>query len=160
MWTDEMIPMLRYLVNDIDSATYTDARLQKQLSISARYVNQDIFGNTYTVDVSGSGSISPDPTTDRNESFINLTVLHAGCMMARNEFKLASNQAILIKDGPSTLDLKGRADSKKFVAEDLCKLYQDAKFNYAVEQGGVAGQAVFSTFNFGRYRSDGRTEFN
>lgn len=154
MFYDEAIPMLRYLINDIDSATYSDSRLRTQLNISARYVNVELFNNSYTVSVIGSGSISPDPTdAPRDENFINLVVLRAGCDVGRNEFKLAAGQAISIKDGSSALDLKGTADQKNIVSQSLCKLYSDAKMEFSLSGGaeGTIGAAIFSTYNFTNY---------
>lgn len=151
MWTDEMIPMLRYLINDIDATTYTNTRLQTQLAISARYVNQELFENYYTVSPIGSGSISPDPTVERNENFINLTVLRAGCDIGRNEFKLSAGQAISIRDGSSALDLKGTAASKEIVKNDLCSLYANAKSEYlmgAYDTSGGVGAVIFNSYNF------------
>ena len=75
-WQSEMVRMLRHVVNDLDSSSYsfTDDRLEESILVSAQLVLTEIdFENTYTVDVDGL-VLTPDPTTlaDKDDAFINI----------------------------------------------------------------------------------------
>lgn len=148
MWRDEATTMLRYIINDLNSETYNDSRLQTSIVIAAKYVNDEIFSGQYNISIVGSGSISPDPSSD--ESFINLTVLKSACLISMGEAKIAAGQGIAIKDGSSSLDLKGVAGSKKTIMDSYCKAYNDAKLQYQMSGGsnGVPGQAIFGPIKY------------
>lgn len=148
MWRDETTTMLRYIINDLNSETYTDSRLQTSVVIAAKYVNDEVFNGQYTVSVAGSGSITPDPSD--NEPFINLVVLKSACLISMGEAKIAAGQGIAIKDGSSSLDLKGVAGSKKTMMDSYCKAYNDAKLQYQISGGsnGVPGEAVLGPIKY------------
>lgn len=151
MWQDEMTTMLRYLINDVGSESYTDTRLQKSILVGAKYVNNDLFNNQYSISLAGSGTITPDPSVNNDISFVNLSVLKAACLISTGEAKLAAGQGIAIKDGSSSLDLKGVASSKKVIMDSYCKAYEDAKFEYETGVGSnsnPAGEAVFGPIKY------------
>ena len=63
-WQNEMTIIVRHLVNDLDSTSYTftDSRLEEAVLVSAQLSALEIdFENTYTIDVDAV-SLSPDPT--------------------------------------------------------------------------------------------------
>lgn len=155
MWTDELIPMVRYTINDIEGTLYTDARLQKAIAISARYVNLEAFNNTYLIDVSGSGTITPDPTDPRDEWFLNLVNLKTACLLGQAESKTSAGQGIVVKDGDSLLDLKGISQYKALQAKGYCDAYEQAKYAYLMGggiNGGTGHQAIIGPFDYINWR--------
>ena len=145
MWQDEMVPMVRAVIGDTD--TYTDERLETAICIAAKFVSAQYF-KTYTVT---NSSITPDPTNPLNTWFVNLTVLKTACMIGNAEARVSAGQGIAIKDGPSSLDLKGISQYKATSAKTFCQMYDDAAYAY-LNNGGVDGsayQAVMSPFDYG-----------
>lgn len=134
-WESELVRIVRYLIDDIaDVPTFSDARLEETILVAAQYVVQDIdLDTTYTIDVDQL-LLSPDPTTasPKDDVFINLTCLKAGCIIDRSIFRSKANNAgILIKDGQSTLDTRGIADQFKVLLDKgLCAEYEKAKVDY------------------------------
>lgn len=154
---EELITLVRYIINDPDSASYTDARLQKAIVVAAQYVNTDLFSNKYTITITGSGTITPDYSSDN--SFKNLTALKTACMIGLGEAKLAGGQGISIKDGTSSLDLRGVSQAKYQISQDFCKMYEQARMNFLTNGDfiiGRPGEAIIgpTTYwaNYGRYQ--------
>jgi hypothetical protein len=146
-WQEEFPIIIRYMINDISAPqTYTDDGLRELALISALRTNAEIsFPNMYTVDIVGSG-LSPDPTAaPRDDNFISLVSLKAAYTLAFAEAKTSAGQGIAIKDGSSSIDLKGVAQYKFSLAQDLKSQYDDAKLAY---QGGnhIIGSAILSPF--------------
>lgn len=142
MWTIEIPIILRYMINDLsDPPTYTDGRLETLFLVSAQLVQSDIgFSTTYTINIPNTG-ISPDPTetASRDDTFINLTCLKAACVLGRGEAKVAAGQAIDIRDGQSSISLKGIGTSKLAISNNYCKDFEDAKFEYMMTGGNYGG---------------------
>lgn len=154
MWQDEMVTMLRYVINDIDGATYSDARLETALLIGARYVNP-LFANKYTISLAGSGSLTPDPYTTNDQAFMNLTTLKTACLISTGEAKISAGQGIAIKDGSSSLDLKGVSSSKAEMMKSYCEMYEEAKKEYLSGGNGTdgpPGAAVLGPISIYRYK--------
>lgn len=146
---DEIMLMVRYLINDVDGATYSDSRLRTAALIGAKYVNP-LFENYYTISLSGSGSISPDPS----QAFMNLTTLKTACLISTGEAKISAGQGIAIKDGSSSLDLKGVSSSKSDMMKSYCEMYEEAKNEYLAAGDGTngpPGAAILSPINRGEY---------
>jgi len=131
-WETYPVIILRELIGDSDSITYTDDKLKRLLAIAAYRVTQEVsFDYTYTINLTdGSEDISPDPSIAPDKDMINLISLKASIILMGAELKSASNDAVLIKDGPSTLDLtkrsefiKGRLDQAKEEYNDYLKHY-------------------------------------
>ncbi len=149
-WQDDMTTILRTLVNDILSVTYTDDSLEQVLVVSGRYVSQELtFSQRFTCDV-GNIDITPDPTDDatKDESFVNMTCLKAACMLDRGEAIIAARRAIAVVDGKSSVDLTGIAKAKLTLLEKggYCSVYDDAKLDYQSGQSRIAGAAVMTPF--------------
>ena len=126
-WQNEMSIIVRHLINDLDSSnyTFTDSRIEESILVSAQLVLHEInFDKTYTIDVDGS-SLSPDPTTSgsKDNSFINLVSLKSATVLLGSELKTHSLNAIALKDGPSSLDLRGIVSSLKILFDDINKKY-------------------------------------
>ena len=149
-WQDEMSTIVRYLVNDTDttSPTFSDERIETSILVGAQLVNNEIdFSQTYTVEVEG-GSISPDPTTPtRDNNFINIVSLRAGCIILGSEVKTQGLSAIRVSDGPSSIDMSRTVDGIKVMYDEICARYEDAKMQY--KANGVVGEAILSPYSPG-----------
>jgi len=153
-WDTEMVLILRNLINDDGTnQTYTDNRLMESLLAAAQIVSFEVsFPTTYTIDFD-EYLISPDPTNTaggtRDNAFIALVTTKAACRIAMGEAKIASGQAISVKDGSSAVDLREAAKYKDQTAKTYCKDYADMKYEY--ETSGATGNNNFA-FITGPYR--------
>ena len=160
MWSDEMVLILRNLINDDGTTqTYTDTRLMESLLAAAQIVTFEVsFPTTYSVDFD-EYSISPDPTDTRggtrDNAFIALVVAKAACRIAMGEAKIAGGQAISVKDGSSAVDLRDAAKYKQAQSKSFCDEYVAMKWEYQTS-GSVSGFGNFSLiigpYNFGQNR--------
>ena len=145
-WVEIATPILRELIADTASVSYTDSRLEAVLLNSAHLICREIsFDSDYTVSILAS-SISPDPSDDIN--FINLVSLKAAVITTGSEWKSKAAQAIVIKDGPSTIDTSKGADSLMERAKYTLDLYTNAKNQYIAGNG--TGYSVSTPIGFYR----------
>jgi hypothetical protein len=151
MWSDEMVLILRNIINDDGTTqTYTDNRLMESLLAAAQIVTFEVsFPTSYLVDFDAY-QISPDPTDTaggtRDNAFIALVTTKAACRIARGEAKIAGGQGISVKDGSSAVDLRDVAKYKIQTATSFCQDYKDMKWEYETN-----GSSSFS-FITGPYR--------
>jgi len=147
-WTTDLVIILRSLIGDLDSTSFTDSRLQQILAVAAYNVLNDAdFSTTYTVDVANS-TISPDPYTTSDVDFSTLTVYKAACILLGGEVKTEAANAISIKDGPSAIDLRGVTQSLTVMYNDLCKKYDDLVNSYSYNNT-LVGQAILGPYSPG-----------
>jgi hypothetical protein len=149
-WQDDMIEVLRVLVNDLDSPpTYSDDKLERVLVVAALQVLQEVsFSQAFAVSLA-RGTIAPDPTAaaTADESFVNMTCLKAACIMDRSSAIVAANRAVSAREGGSSFDLTGIFAAKVALLEKgWCAVYEDAKFEYKLGRVAVAGAAVMTPF--------------
>lgn len=148
-WDDDMVTMLRVLVNDIDSTTYTDDKLIQTILVAAFQVKQEAtFPYEYTVSLSNQ-TISPDPTVaaTSDESFYNLTCLKAAAITDRGSAILAARRAISVRDGSSAIDLRGPlAGWLALLKTGWNAVYEAAKNDYLLSGATIAGAMVLSPF--------------
>ena len=138
-WNVDLVLMLRSLIGDLDRSKYTNERLKQILVVGAFNVKNDADFNTdYTVDV-GEVSISPDPIDGNDLDFSSLTVYKSACILLGSEVKTESANAISIKDGPSSIDLRGVSGSLSSLYKDLCQKYDDLLIKYRYEKGSGSG---------------------
>lgn len=149
-WQDEMVVMLRVMINDLgDSPTYSDSRLEQMLSLSAKYVQEEIyFAVTYTIDVSDA-SISPDPTITANldTSFTNFVVLKAACLADWGTFRQkALLSGLKARCGPAILEtMEHMVGFRELISQGPCAAYDALKQDY--QFGNVENiRAVLSPF--------------
>lgn len=145
-WTTSLVLMVRYLVNDIDSASYTDARLKQSIVIAAQLSALEVtFDKTYTIDIDAI-TITPDPFAETQDSgFINIVALRSALLIFSNEAKLASTLGIRVMDGPSMIDITGRLSSALRLLDSAKAAYEKAKVDYVV--GNARGfQAITTPF--------------
>lgn len=148
MFETECVLITRHMIDDVgDTPTYSDTRIIELLLVSALRVKAEVtFPVTYSIDVDAL-AINPDPTLPgyRDDNFISLITLKAASLLAYSEAKTSAGQGIAIKDGSSSIDLKGVANSKLALAKDLEKQYQDAKYAYQAGSNGV-GKAILTPY--------------
>ena len=144
-WQDELITITRELVGDVEAPyTFTDNRLEYVLCVAAQFVNTEVdFDTVYTIDVDAT-TISPDPTSSRDDLFISLVSLKAACILYRASLRTyASSEGVRIKDGMGEIEVKGKFAAFKDMAQSFCEAYQKAKLEYAM--GNFASvKAIFN----------------
>lgn len=149
-WQDEMSTMVRYIVNDTDtsSPTFSDERIETSILVAAQLVNNEIdFSQTYTIDVEG-GSITPDPTSGtRDNNFINIVSLRAGCIILGSELKTQGLSAVRVSDGPSSIDMTRTMDGIKLLYDEILTRFEEAKMQY--KTNGIVGEAILSPYSPG-----------
>lgn len=160
-WALTMRPMLRAIIGDLDETKYTDARLDQVLCVAAYDVNsRATFLNDYTISVV-SKTMSPDPVDQGDEDFTVLTVYKAACIILGSEVKTEANGAVAIKDGPSSVDLRGIAANLAALQNNICSIYEDLLNKYRFEKGNgdgtSLGAAILSPYSPGSWgvRDDG-----
>jgi hypothetical protein len=142
IWQDETVALLRALIWDIDEAAYryTDDQLETVVVAAARYVAGELdFPTDFSCDPVNV-RITPDPSADatRDESFVNLAVLKAACLLDRGAASLAAGNAYSARDGGTALDLRDVFKARMALAEKgWCKAYKEAADDYAAGQSGV-----------------------
>lgn len=155
-WDEDMVGILRVMVNDPESSVYTDARLEQLLLVGAFQVCQELdFSHDFVVNFPNE-TITPDPTEEatRDDSFVNLACLKAACIADRGGAILAARQAIAVKDGASAIDLRGNLQGKLRLLEKggWCAVYQDAKLEYLTNASkSIAGAAIMTPFRLYAY---------
>lgn len=145
-WEDTMVITLRAVINDLgEDPQYAEDHLKQLLVASALIVSMSIdFDTQYAIDVSGI-SITPDPSADK--AFVSLVVLKAACFLAMAAQKDAANKGVSVKDGPSNIDGRGRADATAKWSDKVCKDYTTAEM--AAKTGNMAvGQAIISPYRW------------
>jgi len=150
-WQNEMVVIVRHLVNDLNSSdyTFTDDRLEESVLVAAQLASLEIdFENTYSIDVD-SVTLTPDPTASGNkdDSFINLVCLKTARLLLGSELKTHSLNAISLRDGPSSLDLRGIVTGLNILFEDIAQRYEDAVLQYKLN--GVVGEAILGPYSPG-----------
>jgi len=143
-WKTEMTTLLRYMINDVDenSREFTDERLCSLLVSSAHMTLGVVdFPKDYQIDIANSG-ISPDPIKGgRDNSFINLVVLKAVCLLATGEYRSSTNQGIVVRDGPSSVDPRAMVIAKREMMSASCDKYEQAELEYRLGNSN-AGEAI------------------
>jgi len=127
-WEDAGILIFRNLINDVvEPYTYADCRL-KSLLITAAYLNIQYldFDISYTIDLLHQ-EIEPDPT---DNGFLSLMVLKAVAMLAESEWKTDARKGMIVKDGPSSIDMTDMLDAKKAYAEKTADALNRAVTTY------------------------------
>ena len=146
-WQDDMVSMLRVVIDDAGSnPEYTDARLEEVIVVAAQFTKKDVdFDNDYTISISDV-SITPDPATNSDHPFINLVTLRAACLLANSEYKTEGARAISVRDGSSSIDQRGVADSRKNWRDMICQDYASAEREYRMGNS-QAGKAILGPYS-------------
>lgn len=147
-WNEEIIPLTRGLIGDIDldTPTYSDSTIQQYIIYAAHFILSELdFPTPYVVDMSQQ-TIMPDPTTPtRDTSFINVVALKAALFVLNGEIKAATSQAVRITDGPSSIDMTAIYKAKLELLKQL-QINLD-QIVLAISIGDFsAGQAILSPY--------------
>ena len=147
-WQNEMTRIVRYLINDINSTTYEDCRIEETILVAAQLLIDRLdFDKTYTVDVD-TLSLSPDPTTNTKDNFfINVVSLQAACIVVGSEAKTLAAQSARIKDGPSSIDLSAAYQSTYQMYKE-CRDKLEKMILYHNAGNSLAGQAVLTPYTY------------
>lgn len=151
-WQGQMSTMVRHLISDVDPANYTYSahRLETAILVSAQIVtSQTDFTQAYTINVEQCG-LSPDPTDSdtQDDDFITLVSLKTACIILGGEIKKESSNAIAIKDGPSSIDLRGVTSTLSILYKDLCEKYDQAMLDFRAGNS-ISGHAILSPYSPG-----------
>jgi hypothetical protein len=147
-WKVDLVIMLRSLIGDLDHAKYTDERLRQVITVGSYNVLNDAdFSHDYVVSIS-SLSISPDPINEKDTDFSVLSVYKAACILLGSEVKTEAANSIAIKDGPSSIDLRGVTQNLNILYNDLCKKYDDLLKTYQYNNT-LVGQAILGPYSPG-----------
>lgn len=151
-WQGQMSTMIRYIIGDIDPTNYkySPHRIETTILVAAQLVTFDVdLPNSYTINVEQC-RLSPDPTDAEtfDNAFINLTVLKSGCIILGSEIKTEAGNAIAIKDGPSSIDLRGVSSTLQVLYKDICMKYDKLLLDYK-SGGTLAGQAILGPYSPG-----------
>lgn len=149
VWTNEIVRIVRFLINDITSATYSDDRLEETILVAAQLLLDTMdFNNTYTVDVD-TAVLSPDPTTltTKDNMFINALALKTACIVLGSEVKTLAAQNYRIKDGPSSIDSTMAYQATHQLYKDLCDKLEKFLFDYRAGNS-IAGQAILTPYTY------------
>ena len=148
-WAATMTQLLRAVIYDLGSTSYTDARLQTLLINAAQLINSEMdFSTTYTVDIINE-TLSPDPTltATKDDDFFNLNVLKAACLVDQGTYRTEIAMAgLTAKLGPAVLQTSGRAGAFKDLLEvGACGMYKIARDDFMFGNGNVC-KAILSPF--------------
>lgn len=151
-WQGQMSTMIRHIIGDVDESNYKYSahRLETTILVAAQLVTFDAdLANSYTINVEQC-RLSPDPTDSetRDDAFINLAILKAGCIILGSEIKTEAGNAIAIKDGPSSIDLRGVSSTLQVLYKDICMKYDKLLLDYK-SGGTLAGQAILGPYSPG-----------
>lgn len=145
-WQDVIIQLLRTVIQDVGiTPTYDDGRLEEVILGAAHLVQSEItFAYVYTVNLI-SGTISPDPVTKDDISFINMVAYKSALLILNSELKTSAGQGVMIKDGPSTIDTRQFFISQKQRYDLMLKEYDKVKMQ--IKLGDLsAGLAILSPY--------------
>lgn len=146
---DKILQILRAILGDLDSSTYTDDRLNKIITIAAFQVyNSASFSTSYSFNLTND-TITPDPSDD---SFIILSAYKSACLIATYELKNDSG-GFSISDGPTSINMSGSTQNKKEISKSYCEIYEQLLLDYLVHGGisgdGGPGQAILGPYSPG-----------
>lgn len=136
---EELIFIVRQLINDLDGSTYSDDQLLNIVCVAALFVNAETdFIDTYLVNLKDK-NIDPDPTYSNVDDvpFMTLVSLKAAIIILKNECKKYALNTFRIHDGPSIIDTsslyKSLADLLKTREEEYDQVKIDIQLSF---QGG------------------------
>jgi len=146
-WETSANIMVRQLINDLDDTAYkySDERILTAMMVAAKLVELELdFGSSYSVDVTAQ-TITPDP--DPDTVFINLLVLKSAVIILGGEVKKEASNSILIRDGVSSIDLRGVSSTLMQLYKDLSEKYDTLVMYYGFT--GISGKAILGPYSPG-----------
>lgn len=154
-WQGQISTMVRHMIGDVDPINYkySPRRIETTILVAAYLLTTETdLRNDYSINVEQC-QLSPDPTEldTVDNDFVSLVSIKAACVILGSEVKAESGNAISIKDGPSSIDLRGVSGTLIALYKDLCAKYEKMILDYKAGNS-LAGHAILSPFSPG---SDG-----
>jgi len=151
-WQGQISTMVRYLISDVDPSNYkyTAKRLETTILVASHLLTtQTDLRQEYSINLE-SCTLSPDPTDQetKDNDFIALVSLKSACIIIGGEIKSESGNAISVKDGPSSIDLRGVTGTLTILYKDLCSKYDQLLLDYKAGNS-LAGHAVLGPYSPG-----------
>jgi hypothetical protein len=147
-WNTEIPIIIRTLINDLeDPPMYSDERLLQSITVAAKYVQFDVvLQHQYDVNIS-AGTISPDPTEDKDEIFIALLSLKAACIVDQSTFRTkAATEGVRAALGPAQLSVAGSLNGWKTILDKgPCALYEELTSHWDVKDAAAVA-VILSPF--------------
>jgi hypothetical protein len=146
-WTTDLVLIVRVLISDVTvPQTYTDTYLQRVLIAAGYIVDSEVqFPYTYSYDISAL-TISPDPVTNNDLSFIALIPLKAACILTQGAFQQALGQGIKVRDGDSAIDTSVSFRGYRDILElGPCAAYEKLKKTLLASSVGKAVLGPYRT---------------
>ena len=79
---------------------------------------------------------------------MNLACLKAACIIVGSEIRKEASNAIAIKDGPSSIDLRGVTGTLSVLYKDLCEKYEKYLLDYKTGRS-IGGQSIIGPYSPG-----------
>lgn len=155
-WQNEMVIIVRHIIGDLDTDNllFSDSRIEESILVSAQLLHMEMeFNIDYTIEVD-NGFLIPDPTTtpvppsNKDDDFIALCCLRSGLLLTNSLQRTYALKAFSIRDGASSLDMRGIIAGLKIVNDDLSKKYDDVKLAYQTGKLGF-GKSILSPYSPG-----------
>lgn len=137
----DILFMLRVLINDIGNTTYSDDSLTRLILTSAIIVKREI---SFDVDYKINLELLKITPYETDEVF-NLFVSHkAAILLLQSEIRTKTYQSVKIVDGPSSIDLSNISKDMQALLKYSTEQYAKMKLDYTLSQnnGGSFGYAV------------------
>ena len=156
VWQTTAVMILRNLIGDSEATSeFSDSRLEEVL-YSAFYITDYDGDFGYTFDVT-TQSFTNTPTND----FITLSIFKAVAIIVCAEYRKSSKNAVSIKDGPSSIDLRGPANEQRQLCQQFSEQYEDAltakRAGDSSAYYGIIGPFNYDGAGYGRGRLDPRS---
>lgn len=144
-WQETTTVMVRMLIDDLDPTVYkySNERIETTVLVSSQFVNSAAdFPESYVADLA-QFTLTPDPTlsTPQDNDYINLVCLKAACLILSNEAKASAHKSVMVKDGPSTIDLRNTSGTLMGLAKDSCEKFNQMLMDYKAGKS-IAGQSI------------------
>ena len=144
-WQETTTVMVRTLIDDLDPTnyTYSNERIEQTVLVSAQFVNSSAdFVNDYVIDLA-QFTMTPDPTTTNpvDNDFVNLISYKAACIILGSEVKASAGKSVMVKDGPSTIDLRNTSGTLMDMRNAVCGAFDKMLEDYKAGNS-IAGQSI------------------
>ena len=151
-WQGQISTMVRYLISDVDPSNYkySPRRMETTILVAAQMLTTETdLNEEYTINVE-TCTLDPDPTDalTKDDDFISLVSLKAACVMLGGEIRAEAGNAIAVKDGPSSIDLRGVTGTLNILYKDMCAKYDQLLLDYKAGNS-LAGHAILGPYRPG-----------
>ena len=151
-WQNEMVLILRHIIDDLDPANYmfSDSRLEETILASTYLLQVELeFINAYSIEAD-HGILIPDPTmtSPKDDDFIALCTIQSGIILYRSIMKTYSMRSFSIRDGSSAIDTRGVVGNLKIIYDDLVNKFDHMRLMYQTGKYGF-GKSILGPYSPG-----------